>query len=223
MFFFDLRLRMTAILERCYVLGMLGVFVWSRQSDIMIKLNWKTVGMIALLAAIPIAMLLSRSANKAQAIDPLPDPLPIEGGVAILRINRAQQAYFAEYNRFSGRWESLGLESLGAGVPRFTPHYNHCLVLDRLGPRHYAFARLPTLKSFVGRVIPSRLSTGETISESITCENNMLGLIKPALPEIDTTLNLACAPGTTRWTISSNYTPEQGSDDHHDSLRKPNP
>lgn len=214
MFFFDLRLRITAILERCYVLGMLGIFVWSRQSDIMIKLNWKTVGMIALLAAIPIAMLLSRSANKAQAID----PLPIEGGVAILRINRAQQAYFAEYNRFSGRWESLG-----AGVPRFTPHYNHRLVLDRLGPTHYAFARLPTLKSFVGRVIPSRLSTGETISESITCENNMPGLIKPALPEIDTTLNLACAPGTTRWTISSNYTPEQGSDDHHDSLRKPNP
>lgn len=37
----------------------------------------------------------------------------------------------------------------------------------------------------------------------------MPGLIKPALPEIDTTLNLACAPGTTRWTVSSNNTPEQ--------------
>ncbi len=167
-------------------------------NKMMNKIKWKTVGTVAI-GTLSIVLFNPSAAQSQNAIEAANSA----GGKAVAIFNRSQQAYFLETSQFSQT-----LQRLRTGLPRFTDNHRYMMGRTRSNPTHYAIARRPEVKSFVGRVILVTLNTAMT-TRSIICENNIPGVLVPPSPRIDTNLKLICAPGTTEWSISSNATAEQ--------------
>jgi Type IV pilin-like G and H, putative len=161
-------------------------------------LKWKTLGTVAIVT-LPIVLFNPSAAQSQNTIE----AANREGGRAVAMFNRYQQAYFLEESQFSQT-----LQGLRTGLPRFTDNHRYMMSRTRSNPTHYAIARRPEVKSFVGRVVLTTLNL-EMTTHAIICENNTPGVLVPPSPRIDTNLKLICAPGTTEWTFSSNGTPEQ--------------
>jgi hypothetical protein len=168
------------------------------KKPLMNRLKWKTFGTVAIVM-LPIVLLNPSVAQSQNAIE----AANREGGRAVAMFNRSQQAYFMEESQFSQT-----LQGLRTGLPRFTDNHRYMMGRTRSNPVHYAIARRPEVKSFVGRVILTTLNL-EMTTRTIICENNTPGVLVPPSPRIDTNLKLICAPGTTEWIFSSNGTPEQ--------------
>jgi Type IV pilin-like G and H, putative len=170
---------------------------------VMGQLHWKTCGPIVLLAMSPIVTI-----NPALAQPPVTalEIAQAEGGKALTKLTRAQQAYFLENNQFSRTLPALGTE-----IPKITPNYlQYIAVQNKFSVTHYAIARRPNLKSYVGRVVVMANATGEAYSSSIVCESKFSGMRRiPPIPQIGPNRQLICPPGTTEWTLSSIATPAE--------------
>jgi Type IV pilin-like G and H, putative len=167
------------------------------------QLHWKTCGPIVLLAMSPIVTI-----NPALAQPPVTalEIAQAEGGKALTKLTRAQQAYFLENNQFSRTLPALGTE-----IPKITPNYlQYIAVQNKFSVTHYAIARRSNLKSYVGRVIVIVPDNDEAYSDRIICESNFPGMRRiPPPPQIGPNRRLICAPGTTEWTLSSIATPAE--------------
>jgi Type IV pilin-like G and H, putative len=156
----------------------------------MVRWHWETLGTATLLT------IAIGTATPATA--QLPSPLALrqaEGGKAIAKLTRAQQAYYLENSKFSRT-----LPPLATGVPSSTLNYQQRIVVQNPSSVvHYAIARQPNLKSIVGRVVIGQRNNGEFTTVSIVCENNRIGMRLPAIPSIGPNLQLVCAPVTTEW------------------------
>ena len=117
-----------------------------------------------------------------------------EGRSKIGAMNRAQQAYFLDYMKFSG-----SLQALGVGIENPTENYNYSSRVTPLGVYNYATARQEKLKSYVGGVFlaPANDGTDELETIAIACETNFVeGLSNPTEPIVRGNL-LECGSNTT--------------------------
>jgi type IV pilus assembly protein PilA len=99
-----------------------------------------------------------------------------EGKNYVGAMNRAQQAYFIEYNKFTN-----SLEKLAIGIRNPTENYNYIMRVVGKAAFHYAIPRDPRLKSYVGGVFIVKNSQRE-VPNAIVCEANSPGAKKPAEP-----------------------------------------
>lgn len=112
-----------------------------------------------------------------------------EGKNYIGAMNRAQQAYFIEYDKFTN-----SLEKLAIGIKNHTENYSYVMRVVGKAAFHYAIPRDRRLKSYVGGVFSVKNSQGE-ITEAIVCEANSPGPKKPAEP-IEQNGKLICGTNT---------------------------
>lgn len=99
-----------------------------------------------------------------------------EGKNYVGAMNRGQQAYFIEYNKFTN-----SLEKLGIGIKNSTENYSYVMRVVGNAAFHYAIPRDHRLKSYVGGVFIVKNSQGE-VPNAIVCEANSPGAKKPAEP-----------------------------------------
>ncbi|MBD2437893.1 type IV pilin-like G/H family protein [Nostoc sp. FACHB-110] len=125
---------------------------------------------IGVLAAIALPSLLGQ-VNKAKQS---------EGKNNIGAINRAQQAYYLEYQAFN-----TDLTQLGIGIKTQTDNYDYTSVIngDTSGSNlavisHNAMARKAALKSYVGIVGTTKGdgATSEALTLAFACESNDPGI-----------------------------------------------
>jgi type IV pilus assembly protein PilA len=145
---------------------------------------------IGILAAIALPSLLGQ-VNKAKQA---------EAKNNIGAMNRAQQAYYLEYQEFT-----TDLSQLGVGLKTETVNYSYTLIANAgASPTNppstianNAVSRKPTLKSYMGLVGTQYSAGGATTSELLTvafaCETNLPGLGSAAPPP--TTTPLDCPGG----------------------------
>jgi type IV pilus assembly protein PilA len=134
---------------------------------------------IGILAAIALPSLLGQ-VNKAKQA---------EAKNNIGAMNRAQQAYYLEYQEFT-----TDLGQLGVGLKTQTVNYSYSLASAGTPPAtiaNNAISLKPTLKSYAGLVSTKFSEGGSTTSELLTvafaCESNLPGvgqLYTPAATEV---------------------------------------
>lgn len=125
---------------------------------------------IGVLAAIALPSLLGQ-VNKAKQS---------EGKNNIGAINRAQQAYFLEYQAFN-----TDLTQLGIGIKTQSDNYKYASVTDASGViAHNAMAIKAALKSYVGIVgtTTGAGATSEALTLAFACESNEPGTVDTAIP-----------------------------------------
>lgn len=164
----------------------------------MVRQHWETLGTATLLTIV-LSAIAPAPAQSQTAVD----LSSAEGGKALVTLTRSQQSYHLENSRFA-------VAALNTDIPSITPNYQQRItVQSRSSVLHYAIARQPDRKSFVGQVMVSRDRNGNFRSYSIVCENNRPGIRLPAKPRIGTNLRPVCAPGTTPWTLDTIATPAE--------------
>lgn len=114
---------------------------------------------IGVLAAIALPSLLGQ-VNKAKQAEPKNN---------IGTINRAQQAFYLEYQKFAA-----SMSELQVGVKSQTENYLYTVALDATNPVGvgYAFAYKTALKSYYGSVgtVAGDTTTKESLTVAIACE-----------------------------------------------------
>jgi len=106
-------------------------------------------------------------------------------------MNRAQQAYYLENDKFTN-----SIDELGIGIKTQTDNYNYSVRVTPKAIYHYGISRKNTLKSSVGVVFVSRIeTTGEKTTIGILCEAKSPGTKLPKMPSYETILsNERCGP-----------------------------
>jgi hypothetical protein len=171
----------------------------NHKGNCMVRQQWETFGTAAILTIV-IGAIAPAKAQSQTAVD----LSSAEGGKALVTLTRSQQSYYLETSHFARTVAALNTDV------STTPNYlQRIKVQSRLSVLHYAIARQPDRKSFVGQVIVRRDRNGDFRSYSIVCENNRPGMRLPATPRIGTNLRPICAPGTTPWTLNSIATPAE--------------
>jgi type IV pilus assembly protein PilA len=99
-------------------------------------------------------------------------------------MNRAQQAYYSEYQKFSNSMESLGI-----GIRPETVNYQYSIRTTETAAFNYAIARKGTggIKSYVGGVfaiVDPNVYTNEMITIVIVCEATSSGSTQIAAPTL---------------------------------------
>jgi type IV pilus assembly protein PilA len=108
-------------------------------------------------------------------------------------MNRAQQAYFAENNKFANTVNSLGL-----GIKTQTTNYNYSLLATKNTAFNYGISRSETMRSMVGGVFLMPVNnSNEMTTVAILCESNSPGIKKPANPFFEKGV-ASCGYGTTQ-------------------------
>ena len=131
-------------------------------------------------------------------------PLPVEAqetvetrqrtAVQMLeRLNDSQVSTYSQQGRFFRNLQMSGIP----GIKQRTLDYFYQSLPFRSSVVQYAIARRPELKTVISRVMRVQSNTNGNDFRTITCMNNELGTKVPPSPQIDTQLNLVCAPGTT--------------------------
>jgi len=111
-------------------------------------------------------------------------------------MNRAQQAYYSEYQKFSNSMESLGI-----GIRPETVNYQYSIRITETAVFNYAIARKGTknIKSYVGGVFavpPTNVDpTGEMTTVVIECEGTSPGRTQIAEPTLEEGVPI-CGSGT---------------------------
>jgi len=144
----------------------------SRTSVVPIVLTLELV--VTLLAMIALPSFFAKFSKNKQA----------EGKQNIGALNRAQQAYFLENNRFAN-----SIEESGTGIKTQTENYNYSIRATPKAVFNYGVARNNNIKSYVGGVfgvpakeIPNSASGDEILLLSILCEANSSGTTRPVEP-----------------------------------------
>lgn len=132
---------------------------------------------IGILAAIALPSLLGQVAKAKQA----------EAKNNIGAINRAQQAYYLEYQEFT-----TDLTQLGVGIKTQTVNYNYSLAFTGGSTvdwvNNQAVAQKPALKSYVGIVgtTVGNTLTSEALTIAFACESNIPSSATPTpIPATD--------------------------------------
>jgi type IV pilus assembly protein PilA len=93
--------------------------------------------------------------------------MEFEGRNNIGTINRGQQAYYLEHNKFSS-----SIPELGIGISPQTINYQYLIQTDRQFVVNYAQSKKPNLKSYLGvafiGIVPN--SDNAPTTQTITCE-----------------------------------------------------
>ncbi|MBD2492971.1 type IV pilin-like G/H family protein [Nostoc sp. FACHB-280] len=139
---------------------------------------------IGVLAAIALPSLLGQ-VNKAKQS---------EARNSIGAINRAQQAYFLEFQSFS-----TDLSQLGVGIKTQTDNYDYSSIISGSSATvagvisHKAQARKPALKAYVGIVgtIVGNAQTSEALTVAFACEAPI-----PGTGSVPTASAVSGCPGT---------------------------
>jgi type IV pilus assembly protein PilA len=116
-----------------------------------------------------------------------------EGKQYLGSMNRAQQAYFAEYSAFSN-----SITDLGIGIKTQTTNYNYSAIATKNAAFSYGVARSNNLRSYVGAVflVPvSPAANDAKTTVSILCETTSFGKTQPPDPIIENGVPV-CAAGT---------------------------
>ena len=161
------------------------------------KGNSVRYGRLALLASLPLFVLMFGAAMMPNLLTQKTKPKQSEAKGYVGSMNRAQQAYFLENNDFSNSVEKLGL-----GIKTQTGNYDYATRgLASKAAFNYGIARNSNIKSYVGGVfiVPAKYSSdaanNEMTTKAILCESNAVGSAK--LPEpIYNNGKPACAAGT---------------------------
>jgi hypothetical protein len=144
------------------------------------KINWKfafQLTWIGLFLVLAIKILLPNFLNK---------PLIArqnEGKTVTGSMNRAQQAYYLENNKFS-----TSIEALGLGIKQETNQYIYKMILqpNSQSVMNIAQSKHEKFKSYVGLVYSTKVDndTGETITYTKLCETSEALSKLPQMPEI---------------------------------------
>lgn len=127
-------------------------------------------------------------------------------------LNRAQQAYYLDNNRFSRDVPALGIGSQETNNFTYTTlattkavfnyglaRRNYIYRQQQLGPLSWEKRTANRPKSYVGAVflapLPVQASHSETTFVAIICEANLPGIVRPARPTYQAGV-LACGDGT---------------------------
>jgi len=120
-----------------------------------------------------------------------------EGKQYIGSMNRAQQAYYLDEQKFSGNIPDLGL-----GIKTETESYAYSTQITDNAAFNYGISRKDKVRSYVGGVfvVPATDVDADAVSDKITtvailCEANTPGSIQPAAPTYQKG-ELACGEGT---------------------------
>jgi len=122
-----------------------------------------------------------------------------EGKQNVGAMNRAQEAYFLEYEEFTD-----SLQKLGVGIRNPTTKYEYSIRVTPLAVFNYATARTKGIKSYVGAVFlkVDNAQTGELLTIRIICETksdwraNWSRIPRPANPPIVRGNVIECDPNT---------------------------
>ena len=137
-------------------------------------------------------------------------PKQSEGKNNIGAINRAQQAYFLYYGKFSD-----SLADLGIGMRTQTEKYDYSIRVTPSAVFNYAIPRKKDIKGYVGAVfpIPGNEATGEILTGAIACESqspdwlsNSSNIQRPGEPIVRGKV-IECPPNTRDLGRSSALTP----------------
>ncbi|MEQ9550420.1 MAG: type IV pilin-like G/H family protein [Coleofasciculus sp. G3-WIS-01] len=125
-------------------------------------------------------------------------PEESEGKQYIVSMNRAQQYYYLDEQKFSGNIPDLGL-----GIQTETTNYLYSTETTDNTAFNYGISRHDQVPSYVGAVfaVPATDVNSEAVSDEITtvailCEADTPGSIKPTTPTYQNG-ELACGEGTT--------------------------
>jgi hypothetical protein len=125
-----------------------------------------------------------------------PAPLP-EGQRTVGMMNRAQQAYLFENNRFA-----QSVDSLGKAMPTRSRLYDYSTQVTPRTAFNYGIARTPNAYSYVGGVfqIPQNTGSAKSAQDGMTtvailCVAEQPGPIRPAQPILKQG-QPTCAKGT---------------------------
>lgn len=120
-----------------------------------------------------------------------------EGKTYVGSMNRAQQAYYLDGQKFSGNISDLGL-----GIKTETESYAYSTQITDKAAFNYGISRKDKVRSYVGGVVvvPATDFYADAASDAITtiailCEADTPGSIKPSAP-IYQKGELACGQGT---------------------------
>jgi len=145
------------------------------------SLQLVVIGIAAAIALPSLLNMSSRGCGGRQA----------EGKTYVGSMNRAQQAYYLENDKFGDSISKLEL-----GIKTQTENYNYSVRLTPNAAFNYAQSRKSDAKSYVGAVtVKIDKATGEKLTEAILCEANSPGLIIPGEPKV-VNGKLICASNT---------------------------
>jgi len=96
-------------------------------------------------------------------------------------MNKGQQAYYAEYGRFTS-----SLQELGIGIKSETENYSYSIVLsnDQRVVQSIGLAKRDGLKNYTGIVFLVKTSNGEQTTSAILCESNEPSKNIPEIPAL---------------------------------------
>lgn len=121
-----------------------------------------------------------------------------EGRQYVGSLNRAQQAYYLDEQKFSENIPDLGL-----GIQTETSNYFYSIEITDDAVFNYGIARNKDTYSYVGAVVTLPLTevNSDAVSDEITtvailCQANTLGSIKPPAPTYQNG-KFTCTQGTT--------------------------
>jgi serine/threonine protein kinase len=137
------------------------------------------MGMIGILGSTAFLFLGNpfSSANKAKQA---------EARTYVASMNRAQQAYHLEHDKFT-----TSIDSLGLGISNQTEDYNYWVQVTPKAVYNYGISHENKLKSYVGVVIlkPDAKVKDELSTLAIVCETKSTGTKQPQVPSYDTLLS----------------------------------
>lgn len=108
-------------------------------------------------------------------------------------MNKAQQAFYAEYATFSAT-----LQKLGIGIKSETENYSYSVVLsnDKRFAQSMALAKIDGLKNYTGIVFLTKTSDGQyTSTQSRLCESTQPSKELPGTPTATNSPDIQCPSG----------------------------
>lgn len=116
----------------------------------------------------------------------------IEGKQSVGSMNKIQQAYYAENDRFVD-----SVPNLGYGIRNETANYKYSISTENKAVFNYGVSKQGKLKSFVGGVFVIYIGGEFTVlTASILCQTNTARMTQPANPT-NKNGTLSCAANTT--------------------------
>ena len=108
-------------------------------------------------------------------------------------MNKAQQAFYAEYATFSST-----IQKLGIGIKSETENYSYSIVLgnDKRFAQSMALAKIDGLKNYTGIVFLTKTSDGQyTSTQSRLCESSQPSKELPGTPTATNSPDIQCPSG----------------------------
>lgn len=119
--------------------------------------------------------------NSPRVEDQIRKEPEVEAKQLISLMNRAQQAYYLEYDKFAST-----IKQLQVGIKPESETYRYQVVPSRQGSQsviNIAAAKKPGLKSYTGVVFVRKVK-GETLTYSAICETDKPSTIPPVQPQL---------------------------------------